>query len=917
MIQRVEMCLRGLRRALGRTSLTRRLFAHAHPHAHAHRVGSVDHDGERHGLNRHHSRGLVVVQIDGLSLHEFERALARGTMPMLMRLQAHEGYRLHRLYSGLPSSTPAVQGELFYGVAGAVPAFAWRERDSGELRRMYDPASAKRVERDLLRQGEPLLAGGSAYCDIYTGGATEAHFCAASLGWSDVLQGARPHAWFGVAVLHLPTLIRTASLAALESLLAIVDALRGILHGHRAWPELKFVAARVAVVVLLRDLITIGAKVDIDRGLPIVHLNFIGYDEQAHRRGPETAFAHRALRGIDRRIAALWQALHLAEHRHYDLWIYGDHGQTHAEPYHRHTGRTIEAAVEVAVEVAVEEAVDEAVEAAAHADRRTEAGECADGASRGVTGGLASGVTKGVSNGVARAGGVPSRAHLLGGRHLPSLFPEAPPPMPAKLDGLRSTVVGLGPVAHVLLGSNLPNNSKTLERLASWLVGPGDVPAVLFVTTGGEVKARIREALLTLPESAGRLLGESHPALPDVVTDLMALARHRDAGDLILLGWAYGCRSLSFAEENGAHAGVAPAETLSFALLPEDALGERDRVNTTPLRPLDLRQAVWQVLGDPATTKVESNDLANANVDTAPVESDNGATPPGAATSQIVHLSSALSASTGIERERRLRVMSYNVHGCVGMDGRLAPERVARVIARQAPDVVALQELDVGRSRSGRRDQAAVIAALLEMDHRFHAAIHVEEEAYGNAILTRLPVLAHREGLLPVPRGGFGIEPRGVLWITLELDGMAVQVLNTHFGLSPAARRVQVAELLSDRWLAHPDCRGSTILCGDLNASPRSAPVQRLRESLVDVREIMTSGGRRPTFPARFPMFAIDHVLTRDVHAVDCVTVPKSALERLASDHLPLIVDLRLEPVAHVRDSLATHTGVHYGSDKK
>lgn len=826
---------------------------------HEHRDASIgDHPGAAASATESgqgvHNRGLIIVQIDGLSHVEFEQALDAGELPFLARLLEQERYCLHQLYSGLPSSTPAVQGELFYGVKGAVPAFAWRSRETGELHRMYDPSSAQAVERKLVEQGEPLLRGGSAYCNIYTGGAAEAHFCAASLGWSDVLQGARPHAWAVVAFLHLPTILRTGALVGLEFVLALSAAIRGVVGGHSLRRELKFVLARVAVVVLLRDLITIGAKVDIARGLPIVHLNFIGYDEQAHRRGPDTRFAHRALRGIDRRIAALWKAAHLAQHRHYDLWIYGDHGQIHTESYQERTGHSIDQALEAALSALSDNALNNAT-----VGKASEAGES----------------------------GASSRAHLLGGRYLPRLFPDARPSLNGTLHAnqAQASVVGMGPIGHVLLGGPKSPDIRILEQLACWFAGPGEVPAVLFVAADHTVKACVGTAILTLPEDGEHLLGSDNPELAVSLEDLIALTRHPDAGDLVLLGWANGCRALSFAEENGSHAGASPAETVSFALLPEDALAMRDRSATT-LRPMTLRQAALETLGRAGTQTA-----SNTTEDAAP------ARPP---TSPRVPSRRAGSREIGAGDHRSdkdecsLRVMSYNVHGCVGMDGRLAPERIARVIARHSPDVIALQELDVGRSRSNRTDQTATIAAILEMEHRFHPAMHVEEGAYGNALLTRLPVLAHREGLLTGPQTRRFAEPRGALWITLELDGCEVQVLNTHLGLRPAERREQVQELLSSRWLGHPDCIGPTILCGDMNASAGSWPLNRLCERLSDAREAPLVRKRTATFPTRGPMLSIDHVLTRGVAGVDRIFVPGTELERLASDHFPLVVDLRM-----------------------
>ena len=89
------------------------------------------------GLKRHDGkpteRGLVLVQIDGLSERQLQRALAEGHMPFLKSLIEKEHYRTHSFYSGLPASTPAVQAELYYGVKTAVPAFGFRDHQSGRL----------------------------------------------------------------------------------------------------------------------------------------------------------------------------------------------------------------------------------------------------------------------------------------------------------------------------------------------------------------------------------------------------------------------------------------------------------------------------------------------------------------------------------------------------------------------------------------------------------------------------------------------------------------------------------------------------------------------------------------------------------------------------------------------------------------
>jgi endonuclease/exonuclease/phosphatase family metal-dependent hydrolase len=95
------------------------------------------------------------------------------------------------------------------------------------------------------------------------------------------------------------------------------------------------------------------------------------------------------------------------------------------------------------------------------------------------------------------------------------------------------------------------------------------------------------------------------------------------------------------------------------------------------------------------------------------------------------------------------RILTYNVHACRGLDERPSPGRIADVIAAARPDIVALQELDVGRARSGELDQAEVIARELGMDFHFHPARRIEGERYGAAILSALPLRLVKAGSLP------------------------------------------------------------------------------------------------------------------------------------------------------------------------
>src|SRR5450631_1348942 len=129
------------------------------------------------------SPGLVMIQIDGLSLTQFQRALKEGHLPFLNSLLQKERYAIHPFYSGVPSNTPAVQGELFYGIKSCVPAFSFVDHKTGKPIKMNESAYVASLEVELKKQGSGLLEGGSSYSNIFAGGAEEAHCCWGKMGW--------------------------------------------------------------------------------------------------------------------------------------------------------------------------------------------------------------------------------------------------------------------------------------------------------------------------------------------------------------------------------------------------------------------------------------------------------------------------------------------------------------------------------------------------------------------------------------------------------------------------------------------------------------------------------------------------------------------------------------------------------------
>lgn len=240
------------------------------------------------------------------------------------------------------------------------------------------------------------------------------------------------------------------------------------------------------------------------------------------------------------------------------------------------------------------------------------------------------------------------------------------------------------------------------------------------------------------------------------------------------------------------------------------------------------------------------------------------------------------------------RIVTYNVHRCVGNDRQLDVARIARALATLEPDIVALQELDVGRARTGHVDQAHEIARQLDMACHFHAALKVEEELYGDAILTAYPEVLIQTGPLPGHPRIAQLEPRGVLWVQVEIDGKPVQILNTHLGLVPREQQIQAAYIAGPSWLEHPRCVGPRILLGDFNATATSVVYRTFNAKLAPARRLSPNKSPTATFPSPLPVLRIDHVFVSPEIRVKDVFVPFDPLWRVASDHLPLVMDFEV-----------------------
>jgi endonuclease/exonuclease/phosphatase family metal-dependent hydrolase len=252
--------------------------------------------------------------------------------------------------------------------------------------------------------------------------------------------------------------------------------------------------------------------------------------------------------------------------------------------------------------------------------------------------------------------------------------------------------------------------------------------------------------------------------------------------------------------------------------------------------------------------------------------------------------------------KRRLRVATYNVHGCMGIDRQRSEARIAEVIASMSVDIVGLQELDLGRARSAHVDQAALIARQLGWKYHFHPALRRGDEQYGNAIVSRVPITLKRAAEMPGAAPWYCREQRSAIWMQAETDLGAVHIINSHFGLGYSERSLQAKLLIGPAWLGSVAPDEPAVLLGDLNSVRTSRAYRVLAAHLRDVRTLVNEFTRRGerrafrTFPTRFPSFAVDHIFVNDLLAPTHLNVHRTPLARVASDHFPLVCELTLKP---------------------
>jgi hypothetical protein len=494
-------------------------------------------------------RRLVLVQLDGVSRARLRWALREGHMPFIARRLDEGSLCLSAARSGAPASTPAFQAGLLYGVSPSVPGFVWYDRRDGREVRMDRASDAAAVESRLSIANPPLLRRGTSYFSIFSGGASAPRFCLSGLSGEPTLEGLAYHlsGWDAVtsALVHTVTLTRTAGRLLYEIGAGSWQGAAWSLSLGRVKHELRFLLHRLVVGAFMRELAVEGVILDVARGVPVTYCDLMGYDEYAHRRGPDSPVAVAQLRSMDSALAAIFAAADAVPELRYDVYVFSDHGHVATEPFQSLTGLSLpeylalaEGGVRVPRKVDKEDAVRLA---------QTRSLRALLAARPGLAGGHAGRALDRVERGLI--------GHALG-------F--------ARMD--RVVTAEAGDLAHAYFtdGSSPLSLEEVRARHPGALRALRESRAVGIVAgRGGERGVALVRGLeldLARPEHVAQLPHPDPALLATYLADLLSLPA---SGDLVVLGWrGEGRKSVAYAWEFGSHGGVAPEEIEIFFLHP-------------------------------------------------------------------------------------------------------------------------------------------------------------------------------------------------------------------------------------------------------------------------------------------------------------------------------------------------------------
>lgn len=236
-----------------------------------------------------------------------------------------------------------------------------------------------------------------------------------------------------------------------------------------------------------------------------------------------------------------------------------------------------------------------------------------------------------------------------------------------------------------------------------------------------------------------------------------------------------------------------------------------------------------------------------------------------------------------------MRILSYNIHkGIGGRDRRYVLDRVIEAIEHENPDIIGLQEVDRHCKRSRHDDQPRLLAKHFDtVGHLFQLNVNLREGGYGNLLLSRWPIVAHHQISLRLNRK----KPRGAQIAAIETPEGPLLVAHMHLGLAEYERHWQIRHLLGHHLFLRESNR-PTIVFGDMNDWRNTLGESPFHDH--GFQQITTPPSKFRSFPAWLPIGSLDKAFYRGDVTIREARISRTLIAKDASDHLPLVVDLKL-----------------------
>ena len=245
---------------------------------------------------------------------------------------------------------------------------------------------------------------------------------------------------------------------------------------------------------------------------------------------------------------------------------------------------------------------------------------------------------------------------------------------------------------------------------------------------------------------------------------------------------------------------------------------------------------------------------------------------------------------------KTFKLLTYNMHCGIGVDRCYDLKRIETILKEEQPDLIALQEVDCGVSRTSHDDQSQYLADRLSMKNYYCATRSAGAGHYGIAVLSPFRLVhKHEYDLTYHPKR----EPRYCFRVDVEVEaGAMLHVFNCHLGLGTRERHYQRSQMLSEAVLLSEDLHHPVILMGDFNDRPLSVVHYQLRRHFTDAFNA-TGKWWGPTFKVGPLPIRLDHIyVSPGIRVLDC-WVRRDELASVASDHWPLISRIEVEWPEH------------------